>query len=175
MSIEDIRFYKPNLKGTGAASKLQLRLKPKEVTTREGRTVTVKKVMLFWESAPQSGKDREGNATFAWEDEGKKVAMKLGDADIAELLAVLSGKKDFAGPAPKEGSKFPPGMFHKSTRGNSTLSFSRNENGDYKVRLSAKKDGNSNLIAVSHSLTIGEGEILETMLRAFLVKRFGWT
>lgn len=170
----EFRIYKPNGKNTGAASKLQLRVKPKDVTSRDGRTSTIDVTMVFWESAPQTGKDANNNATFAWEDDKRKVAIKLGDADMAEILAVLSGKKPFAGPPAKPGASFPPGLFHKSTKGNSTFSLTKNENGGYNVRLSAQKQGQQGTIAVSHTITIGEGEILSTLLRAALVKKYGW-
>jgi hypothetical protein len=170
----EFRIYKPNMKGNGAASKLQLRVKSKAVKSREGREINVDVSMIFWESAQQTGKDSNGNASFAWDDDSKKVAIKLGDADIAEILAVLSGKKDFAGPPPKAGASFPPGMFHKSPKGNSTFSLTKNENGGYNVRLSAQKQGQQGTIAIAHSLTIGEGEIISTLLRAALVKKYGW-
>jgi hypothetical protein len=171
---QEVRIYKPNMKGNGAASKLQLRTKQKAVTSREGREINIDVVMIFWESAQQTGKDGNGNASFAWDDDSKKVAIKLGDADIAEILAVLSRQKDYAGPPPKAGASFPPGLFHKSPKGNSTFSLTRNENGGLNVRLSAQKQGQQGTIAVAHSITIGEGEIISTLLRAALVKKYGW-
>lgn len=170
----EFRIYKPNMKGTGAASKLQLRTKPKSVTTREGKELEIDKVMIFWEAASQTGKDQAGNATFGWNDESKKVVILLGDADVAELLAVLSGQKPFAGPPPKVEGKLPPGLFHKSNAGNSTFSLVRNDNGGLNVRLSAQKQGQQGTIAVSHTITIGEGEIIATLLRAAIVKKYGW-
>ncbi len=173
-TAQEFRIYKPNMKGSGAASKLQLRTKKKAVKNREGREIEIDVVMVFWESAGQSGKDSDGNASFFWGDDNKKVAIKLGDADIAEILAVLSGKKPFAGPPPKAEGKFPPGLFHKSPSGNSTFSLTRQDNGGYNVRLSAQKQGVSGTIAVQHTLTIGEGEIIATLMRAAIVKKYGW-
>jgi hypothetical protein len=173
-NIPEFRIYKPNMKGTGAASKLQLRIKGKPVTNREGREVSVDVTMVFWEAALQTGKDSNGNASFGWDEDSKKVAIKLGDADIAEILAVLSGKKEFAGPPPKAGGKFPPGLFHKSPKGNSTFSLTKNDLGGYNIRLSAQKQGQQGTIAVAHSITIGEGEVVATLLKAAIVKKYGW-
>jgi hypothetical protein len=173
-SQNEYRIYKPNMKGTGAASKLQLRTKKKAVKGRDGTRGEIDVIMVFWESAMQTGKDNDGNALFAWEDDARKVAIKIGDADVAEMLAVFSGKKEFAGPPPKEGAKFAPGLFHKSPSGNSTFSLTRNDLGGYSVRLSAQKKGQTGLIAVSHTLTIGEGEVISTLLRAAIVKKYGW-
>lgn len=171
---EDFRIYKPNMKGTGAASKLQLVVKPKEVTTRDGKKITVEKMMVFWECAMQTGKDANGNASFAWEDESKRITLKLGDPDIGEILCVLSGKKDFAGPPPKQEGGLPPGLFHKSPKGNSTFSISRNDSGDFRVRVSSQRQGQQGVLAIMHTITLGEAEIVETLLRSSLLRKYGW-
>ena len=92
---KEFRIYKPNSKGSGAASKFQCRTKWKTVDS-----VDYAELILFLESAQQTGFDKNKNASFGWstnseKNKGKSVTMKLGLPDIGEMLLVLKGRKQF--------------------------------------------------------------------------------
>ncbi len=61
------RIYKPKADKTGAASKLQIKVKQERF----------REVFLFWEAAQQTGVDKEGNASFGWQEPTRKVTFKL--------------------------------------------------------------------------------------------------
>lgn len=146
----EFRVYRANKNNNGAASKLQFRY------NNEG------KPLLFISSARQTGTDENDNATFAWKEES--VNVKLGELDIGEFLAVLNGKKDNVG-----GEK---GLYHQNEKGNSAISFVRNDKG-YSLRVSAKKNGGQ-LVAVSHAMSLAEGEIMRVLLECVVRRIYQW-
>lgn len=156
---KNFRVYKPNNQGTGAASEWQLSRKDTKYNN----------VMFFLIGAKQTGKDENDNASFAWKDETQKVTMKLGENDIGEVLAVLNGLKDKAGTD--------QGLFHKNTKGNTVLSFSRYVKDDkfvgYGLRLS-KKTTDGLTVQLQHLLSLGEGEILRVLLGEVVKEMYSW-
>ena len=170
---KEYRIYKPNSKGSGAASKFQCRTKWKTV---DG--VDYADLILFLETAQQTGFDSNKNASFDWSsanNKGKKpksVTMKLGLPDIGEILLVLKGRKQFVGPEPKEGRKIEPGLYHQKAKGNTSLRLKWSE-GKLYLNLSSQ-DENKNVIKVSHSITTAEATVLESLLDHFIDKYHGW-
>lgn len=166
--MSELRFYKPNKDGNGAASKIQL---VDKLVEKDGSKFN--KVMLFWVSAQQNGKDEDDNAKFFWEPkDGRQVTMKLGDPDVGEILAVLNGMKKEAGSS--------MGLFHKNENGNSSLQFKANVQSDangksvvngYYVRL-AFQDKSKKVTEVKHSLTLAEAEILKLLLERYVMKKY---
>jgi len=161
------RIYKPNPAKNGAASKLQFKIKQERY--REGQ--------LFWVAAQQTGLDENGNASFGWDSTEQKVTMKLDTPDIGEILAVLNGKKDSVGQPPKEGSKFPAGLFHKNAAGSTTMQFAKVAGKDgkhdyYAVRLASKKG--EALVEAKHTITLGEGEVLRIILEDAISAMYNW-
>lgn len=158
------RCYKPKKEGNGAASRLELKVVSKEVVKAD-KKYNLRQVQVFWVSALESGKDANGNAKFGWEDGSKSVTLKLGEADIGELLAVLTGAKPNAG-----GDK---GLFHQNPKGNTTFSFTFNaQYKNYSIRI-AKKIGTV-LTAVSHTITVGEAQILRILLEQAVKQTYQW-
>lgn len=153
--MNEVRFYKPNKAGNGAASKLELRVK---TVKKDDQEKSWQEVMLFWVSA-QQGPEKDGNASFFWDQKDKKqVTLKLGDIDAGEILAVLNNRKEEVGTG--------KGLYHQNQNGNSSMSFKKGDNGYY-VRVSSQ-DKDRNLIAIQHTLTWAEGEILRVMLTEFI-------
>ena len=169
---KEFRIYKPNAKGSGAASKFQCRTKWKSV---DG--VEYAYLILFLESAQQTGFDSNKNASFGWstnseKNKGKSVTMKLGLPDIGEMLLVLKGRKTFVGPEPKEGRKIEPGLYHQNKHGNTSLRLKWSEGRLY-LNISSQ-DKNKNVTKVSHSITTAEAAVLESLLENFVVELHGW-
>lgn len=133
--------------------------------------------MLFLEMAKQTGVDKEDNARFGWADSKKpetrqtSITMKLEELDIGEILSVLNGIKEEVGANGK-------GLFHKTPNGNTVLSFSKYiKDGKllgYNLRVSRKLNGETNPVAFSQGISVSEGEVLRTLLSAFVVKKFEW-
>ena len=169
---KEYRIYKPNSKGNGAASKFQCRTKWKAVDV-----VDYAELILFLESAQQTGFDSNKNASFGWstnseKNKGKSVTMKLGLQDIGVILLVLTGRKQFVGQEPKEGRKIEPGLYHQKKNGNTSLRLKWSEKRLY-LNLSSQ-DENKNVTKVSHSITTAEATVLESLLEAFVVEYHGW-
>ena len=173
----EFRIYKPRKdkegKFVGAASSITVRRDKK--TKANG--FETNDVVIFWTATNQTGEDANGNAKFDWRSEknpnGKQVIMSLGDPDVGELLAVLNGVKDRVGqPSGK-------GLYHQTSEtANSALTFERRKSNDptkfddgYLVKLSSKRDGE--LIAVSHTLSLAEAEILRVILTDSIVSQYG--
>lgn len=161
--MSELRFYKPNKEGNGAASKIQL---VDKMVEKDGSKFN--KVMLFWVSAQQNGKDEDDNAKFFWEPkDNRQVTMKLGDPDVGEILAVLNGVKKEAGSS--------MGLYHKNENGSSSLQFKANIQATglagYYIRL-AFQDKNKKVTEVKHSLTLGEAEILKLLLERYVLKKY---
>lgn len=170
---KEYRIYKPNSKGSGAASKFQCRTKWKTVDS-----VDYAELILFLETAQQTGFDSNKNASFGWSTSGtknkdKSVTMKLGLPDIGEILLVLKGRKKFVGPEPKQGRNVEPGLFHQNKNGNTTLRLKWSEGRLY-INLSSQ-DEKKNVTKVSHSITASEAVIIESLLESFVSEYHGWS
>lgn len=154
--MRELRFYKPNKDGNGSATKLNFREQKYE---NDGKSYT--ELLLFWTMAPQNGKDENENAKFFWNTE-REVKIKLGDADVGELLAVLNGKKEKAGTT--------MGLFHKNDNGSTSMTFQKNEYGYY-TRL-AFQNKEKRVTEVKSSITLGEAEILRLFLERYILKKY---
>ena len=169
---KEYRIYKPNSKGAGAASKFQCRTKWKTIDN-----VDYADLILFLESAQQTGFDSNKNASFGWSSnsekgKGKSVTMKLGLPDIGEILLVLKGRKQFVGPEPSNGRKIEPGLYHQKLKGNTSL---RLKWSDGKLYLNiSSQDEKKNITKVSHSITMSEAAVLESLLDGFVKEYHGW-
>jgi hypothetical protein len=163
--MAQIRFYKPYSKDgqpLGAASQFDYRPNPKKP-----------EVLAFWDITKQTGEDENGNATFAWtKDKSKTIKVKLGLPDIGEILAVLKGVKGQAGTG--------KGLFHKNATGNTSIVFQYYDGGGdidkrkYTVKITNQSvDGSDKVLtSVGHSLTLGEGVVLEQFLNGLLEANF---
>lgn len=164
---QEFRVYRPNKNGSGAASAFQFVDKEKSYKTKDKEEkVIYSEGMLFWTMAQQTGTDANGNASFGWGQQGKHVVVKLEETDVGEILSVIRGFKASAGTD--------KGMFHQNATGNSVINFSAKEdNSGFYVKISAKKDKEEK-VAVQHVLSLADAMVLETLLRQFLVKKYGW-
>jgi hypothetical protein len=144
-------FFHPNSKGSGSA----LRLEP-----RINRDDNDRYNCFFIEMAPQKTLAARGAggmtpATFDWT---KKITVKLGFLDLAELLTVMEGR------APKVGGER-NGLYHASAGSNTLIAFQRNpDTGTYFFALSIKRNGDS----APHKLAITLSEAEVTGLRCLL-------
>lgn len=152
------RSYKPSKSGSGAASKIQVKVLDNKY----------KDVQAFWVGSKQTGVDANGNASFAWDqvkEANQNVVLKLGENDIGEILSVINRQKDKAE------------LFHKNANGSTTFQFVRMVNDQkvvsYHVRL-AKKGKDGALIEVKHGLSVGEIEILRILLGDIIRLDYGW-
>lgn len=169
---KEYRIYKPNSKGSGAASKFQCRTKWKSIDGNE-----YPDLILFLESAQQTGFDSNKNASFGWstnsdKNKGKSVTMKLGLPDIGEMLLVLKGRKQFVGPEPKQGRKIEPGLYHQKANGNTSLRLKWSE-GKLYLNISSQ-DEKKNVTKVSHSIATAEAVVLECLLENFVSEYHNW-
>jgi hypothetical protein len=143
-----ISFYHPNSKGSGSALRLEPRL---------NRDDSDRYNCFFIELAGQkSTAIRDHNettpATFDW---SKKITVKLGFLDIAEMLTVLEGRAEKIG-----GER--NGLYHASGGGNTMISLLHNkEQGTYYFSLSCKR----NKDAPVHKIGITLSEVEATGLR----------
>jgi hypothetical protein len=158
---KEFRIYKPR-KENGSAASFQVSLKE----TTKGYP----KLMLFVMVAPQTGLV-DGNAAFAWKEPDKLITAQLGDPDIGEMLLVLNGAKDFAGPPGKDG-KPPAGLYHRNPRGNTIVKFEYTDKGLF-LSLSSQRDGKS-ANRVSVAISPGEAEILKILLNQFVCEKYLW-
>lgn len=145
-------LYKPRGDASGAASQWNL---------------GSKKDCVFLEMANQTGKDDSGNARFDWSN---KIRFKLGEPDIGEFLAVLSGLQDAVGPF--SGGKH-KGLFHSNKNGNAVLYFGKDEHGRFHIHLSVKK-GNDQPVVAKHAMSKGEACILGSLLRNAIKAMYRW-
>jgi len=166
------RVYKPNKSNTGAASRVEIKEVEKEKPGKDGKVFKIRNVQIFWVATTQIGTDEDGNAKFAWEDKTKSVTIKLGEVDLGEILAVLHGRKGGLGmPDPnKEGAY--KGLYHQNDKGNASLQISESENG-YNVRASKQVKGQP-LVAVKHTLSLGEAEILRVLVIEAVRAMYKW-
>lgn len=163
--MKEYRVYRATKTNSGAASKFQVSNKVIEKGEKK-----FDDLILFLVSSKQTGTDQYGNASFAWEDKSQCITMKLGDADVGELLAVLSGAKLNAGTD--------KGLFHQNDNGNTVLQFGQYIKDErlmgYNLRLSRKNNGDKEAVMIQHGLSIGEGEVLRVLLQNFIKSRYGW-
>lgn len=156
------RIYKPYMKEgqpLGAASQFDYRPNSKKP-----------EAIAFWTITKQTGEDENGNARFAWDDDkSKTIKVKLGLPDIGEILAVLKGIKPAVGTG--------KGLFHKNANGNTSVTLSYVDgNGDdnkrrYAVKISSQ-GADKTVVSIAHSLTLGEGVILEQFLNGLVEANF---
>lgn len=164
-------IHKPNMKGTGQALKIQLRLTPKWVQTDDGGFFdreANKNGGLFLELAPQGPKDTNNNPTFLWKDQDKLLRAKLGMADIIGLLAAIRQYRvaNMAVPSYLQNKSNPQAdqvsLFHKYKQGSTVITYTFGEEQSV-LRISKGKDQ-----ARSIALNLGEELILERMLNLAL-------
>jgi hypothetical protein len=165
-------IHKPNMKGSGQALKIQLRLAPKWVATNDQGdgyfdAAANKQGGLFLEIAPQGPKVND-NPTFLWKDESQLIRCKLGIPDISGLLAAMReyrvGRADV--PAYLQDRKNPQpnqvSLFHKNKTGSTIIQYTLEEQQSI-LRISKGKDQ-----ARSIALTPGEEIIFQALLEQAL-------
>ena len=164
-------MYRANKDKNGAASKFNLSKKPDD-----------NKCQLFLEMAKQTGENENKDAVFGWRQYDstsktfnnldKSVSMKLGTADIGELLAVISGRKDFAGTG--------KGLYHENQRGHTTLEFRLYQKDKDSPALGFILSTNSvnketkDSVKVSHVVSFADGEVLRVFLNNALMEINKW-
>jgi len=147
--IKNYKIFKPKNDGSGSASQF---------------CWSQDKRCIFIESAKQlPNKDGDGNSLFDWPN---KLIFKLGSPDIAEILCVLHNIKSSVGQSDK-------GLFHSNNNGNAILKFQKGEKSGYYFGISIKR-GNSEPISVKHTITDGEGVVLETLLCQAITLIYDW-
>lgn len=106
---------------------------------------------------------QDGEKSF---DSSRKANSKLGLSDVAEMLAVITNRKEGAG-YQKDGKW--SGMYHQSRKeGDSSIIGFQNGQYGYQLSLSVKRGGNTQRCSVG--LTDGELELMRVYLeRAALV------
>jgi hypothetical protein len=150
----EYRVYKPKNDGKGAASAWQLSFKQDN---------KYNPWMMFLVMAQQTGADDNGNARFDWEN---GLTVKLGDADVGEIIAVLEGRKDSVG---QKGM-----LFHQTpSGGNKVIKLERNDYG-YNLSVSAQDENKNRLGPIYHSLTDGEATMLLVLLKQAIITMYGW-
>jgi hypothetical protein len=169
---EQWRVYKPRKDGSGAASRVEMKIVSDEREGRDGKPFTLRDVQMFWVMSPQVGYDSNHNASFSWKmgkDDKQSVTLKLGENDIGEILAVLTGLKEEAG---QTGGKY-SGIYHQSRSGSTTLQFKLVKGRGYQVRL-ARKPKEGNLQEVKHTLSFAEGCVLKVLLERAIEQKYQW-
>ncbi len=142
--VQQYKIFKPNKSLQGAASQWEL---------------NAEKGMMFVEFANQKTTE-DKSVSFDWED---KIVMKLGVSDIGDILATLVGLQDGIGPKDGEGRR--KGIYHQTDKGNTILQLAKKNGADvFYIRIS-KKPKNGQPIVATHSMTLGEGMVLSTLLR----------
>lgn len=159
------RVYKPKKDHKGAASRLELKI----ITTPKmsgDNQFTDREVQVFWVASPQTGVDSNDNAMFSWKDKDDKlsVTLKLGEPDIGDLLAVLTGQKKAVGTG--------KGIYHQNERGNTSFTFELVEGSGYKVRVAKMVGGK--LTAVAHTISLGEAQVLRVLLESIIRQTYLW-
>jgi hypothetical protein len=140
-------LYKAKNSGDGAASQWNL---------------GSDKDCVFLEMSNQKGKDKNGNASFDWEN---KICFKLGESDIGEILSVLTGLQQGVGAFDTEKKKH-KGLFHQNQKGNAVLYFGKDKYGKFGIYLSVKRGEDRTII--KHTISNGEACVLGVLLRRAL-------
>lgn len=129
------------------------------------------KESVFLEMAPQTGPMRNGeHPTFAWKEE--KLSLKLGLADIGELIAVLERRQKGIGFQQQDGSH--KGLFHQNAKGNAALRFDENTQASgWYMKCSVQKNGDKP-VQLAHAVSPAEGAVLLVLLRLAVERLQGW-
>lgn len=140
-TVYDLPFWKP-YQGKGAAFLVEASLRG-----------------IFFTFMPEGPGEKEFNAD-------RKVVFKVGAADVAEMLAVLGGFKEAAGPVDKDGK--PKGLYHKNSKGNCIfqMQYNAEKNGFY-VSVSQDKEGDKNRVGLG--ISQAEGILLAEFLKAVML------
>lgn len=112
---------------------------------------------VFVDAASQSGEKQ-----FDWEN---KITMKWGLSDLGTVLAVLQGRQ------------FQAKLFHQSEKANSAFELTLREDPErapYLLTISRQDSADKSLRKVTVPLTHGEISVLETALRAAVVRLLKW-
>ena len=147
---EQVAFYHPNTKGTGAVTRFDPCL---------GSNDPERPNCFFLEMAGQktvaNREDSESRrATFDWEN---KITVQLGFLDVCEFLAVLEGRQDRVG-----GKR--DGLFHRNGSANTVIRFTAHDSGGYALALS-RKAGDNDVNGVTTILSTVEACGLGHVLR----------
>lgn len=157
-------IYKPTNNFKGSAAQL-------EISDKESGP------QLFMVFAKQvDGKDNNGNFKFDW-NKDSTITVKLGETDVGELLAVLSGLKESLGQG--------KGLYHQipnSTENKSLdlkLATAKNNDGTvikqgYYLSVSSQKEKGGAVNRISMRLTLGEGCIMLNLLNTYITKVYKW-
>jgi hypothetical protein len=153
--VKEFRIYRPNKNKNGSASAWQLSYKPQSKYNNW---------MVFLVVAPQVGVDDNNNAKFDWKESA--ITIKIGENDIAEIMAVLEGRQDQCG--------YKGSLFHQSPDGsNKSLQLSRGDNG-YFLKVSSQDKDKRVTGPYSHSLSNGEASMLLILLKKSIEKIYNW-
>ena len=112
---------------------------------------------VFVDAALQSGEK-----AFDWE---QKITMKWGLADLGSVLATLQGRQ----PQVK--------LFHETEKANSAFELTLREDANrapYMMTMSRQEDKAKTVRKVAIPITQSEAAILESALRAAVVRLLGW-
>lgn len=115
------------------------------------------KAAMFVDAAAQSGEKQ-----FDWEN---KITMKWTLPDIGQALATLQGRQ----PQAK--------LFHQSEKANSTFDLTLRDDpakAPYLMAISRQNNSDKTVRKVAIPLTHAEAAVLETALRAAIVRLLGW-
>jgi len=146
-------MFKPKKDNSGAASQWEF---------------NPKKGAIFVEFANQE-KTQDGQKSFDW---ANKITMKLGVADIGEILATIAGKQDGIGQLDRDGKH--KGLFHQTDKGNTILQLAKGGKANmFYLRISSQPKGQQ-VVAITHSMTVGESMILETLLKSAIPTIHRW-
>lgn len=135
-----LNIWKPNQRNTGGA--LMFRYSPERQT-------------LFLEARPQTA---EGDTKF---DKENSITVKLNVFEVGELLSVLRGQKNEAGPA---GGK---GLYHETDTVQTSIKLSAGEKGGWYMSLST-----NNGRKAGAPIWENEGVVLQEFFRAVMMRFF---
>ena len=153
-TTREFRVYRANKSNNGVASAWQLSYKPDN---------KYDKWIVFLSVSRQTGTDESGNAQFDWNN---AIRIKLGEVDIGEILAVLTGCQSKAG--------YNGSLYHQAPDGgNKVLNFDSVENG-FSLRVSARKPDKTRVGPHMQTLSFGEGMTLKTLLERALITIYDW-
>ena len=153
-TTREFRVYRANKSNNGVASAWQLSYKPDN---------KYDKWIVFLSVSRQTGTDENGNAQFDWDN---AIRMKLGEVDIGEILAVLTGCQPKAG--------YNGSLYHQAPDGgNKVLNFDSVENG-FSLRVSAQKPDKTRVGPHMQTFSFGEGMTLKTLLERALITIYDW-
>jgi len=154
--MSELRIYKPNKDGNGAASKFQVVVKEK--MGKNNRSFD--SLMCFLTMGGQTGKDQDGNASFGWGVPEKEIILKISTIDAASIISGLLGVE----PEVK--------LFHQNSLGNTSLTLTRAPKGNmFYLRVAAQR-GKEPLVELKHSITMSEAILLKIYLERFIGKFF---